>query len=166
MGAMIHTCAHTMNTYNTFKKKKGWENITAKCPRQGSRPWRACLRNDWPVRHFDFSWHYLTKDRSSHNVVTAGCCPNNHDNDGGHCAQLSTRILSFLLLERAPGNVSDSTGRRGTLGSLKRFAWEHTDSPRQTGPDPGLSDNINHHSGCGGPVDRLSHWTEHLILLS
>lgn len=22
MGAMIHTCAHTMNTYNTFKKKK------------------------------------------------------------------------------------------------------------------------------------------------
>lgn len=35
-----------------------------------------------------------------------------------------------------------------------------THSHRQTGPDPGLSEFINHHSGCGGPVDRLPHWTE------
>lgn len=32
----------------------------------------------------------------------------------------------------------------------------HRHTPRQTGPDPGLSGNINHHSGCGGPRDRLS----------
>lgn len=28
-----------------------------------------------------------------------------------------------------------------------------THSHRQMGPDPGLSVNINHHSGCGGPMD-------------
>lgn len=77
-----YTHVHTQWIHiKPLKKKKGWENITAKCPRQGSRPWRACLRNDWPVRHFDFSWHYLTKDRPSHNVVTACCCPNSHDNE-------------------------------------------------------------------------------------
>lgn len=32
----------------------------------------------------------------------------------------------------------------------------HRHTHRQTGPDPGLSGNINHHRRCGGPRDRLS----------
>lgn len=32
MGAMIHTCAHTMNTYKTFKKKKAGKTLQPNAP--------------------------------------------------------------------------------------------------------------------------------------